>query len=227
MLVKYAYSAADLIIAQTDEMKTDLIEWYKIKKIDKVHVVFNPVDVDLIEEKIKERSPFLPNTVNYVGVGSVSKIKGFDLLVHAFEAVVKSNSSSHLYIIGRITDQTLVDDAMKLPYSDHIHFIGFSDNPYIYISNCDCFVLSSRTEGLPNVMLEAMYLQKPIVATRCIPFVEKAIISGVNGFVIDKDNVSELKYALCEIIKIKTLVQFNLKKDSLVTLFEYFWKRDH
>ena len=65
-----------------------------------------------------------------------------------------------------------------------IFFEGFVENPYSYYKYSDLFVLSSRWEGLPNVVIENLYLEKPIVVTDCIKFLSDLIVDGENGFIV-------------------------------------------
>lgn len=62
--------------------------------------------------------------------------------------------------------------------SDCVFCVGFKNNPYVYMKHADCFVLSSRNEGLPNVMIEALYLGTPVAAYKCIPVIERIVDEG-------------------------------------------------
>ena len=77
-----------------------------------------------------------------------------------------------------------------------VEFTGFKSNPYIYMKNADCFVLSSRNEGLPNVMIEALYLGTPVAAFKCIPVIERIVSEGRTGYLASKENVEELAAAM-------------------------------
>ena len=60
------------------------------------------------------------------------------------------------------------------------------------MNHADCFVMPSRLEGLPNALIDAMYLGKPVVATRCIPIIERIVRNSYNGIVVEPDNVEAL-----------------------------------
>lgn len=70
--------------------------------------------------------------------------------------------------------------------------MGYKSNPYPYLKNADLFVMSSRKEGFPNVVLEALYLKTPVVASNCVDF-SRVIESGVNGYIVEKGNVLSLR----------------------------------
>lgn len=208
------YKKADFIIAQTEEMKDELLEEAKINK-NKVIVFQNPIDTDTIERKMSDsESPYNQEdeALKFVASGRFSYQKGFDLLVDAF-AIVKQRSSSpvKLYILGETggeknPEYLNIKDKIKYKgLANDIICLGYQDNPYKYVSNSDCFVLSSRWEGLPNVVLEALYLKKPVAAFRCIPVIERIIKDGYNGYTAEKENTEELANAMLKAAKLKEI----------------------
>lgn len=86
----------------------------------------------------------------------------------------------------------------KYGLQDCVKCVGFQNNPYVYIKYADCFVLSSRWEGLPNVMIESLYLGTPVAAFKCIPIIERIITNGIDGYLAEKDNVSSLANAMLQ-----------------------------
>jgi len=197
--LKYAYKKANIIVAQTPEMKDEIIQYHKVK-VDKVKVLINPIDSSLINEKIKYiENPFNPNNINVVASGRIVYQKGFDILIQSFKYVIEQNSLYKLYIIGGGAAEEV--NALKklvdtFGLSEHVFFLGFQDNPYRYYYFSDLYVLSSRWEGLPNTVLENLYLQKPIVSTRCIPYMETLISERKSGLLVDVEDVNALAEAI-------------------------------
>jgi len=197
--LEYAYKTADVILAQTPEMKDEIIQYHKVK-VDKVKVLINPIDSSLINEKIKHiENPFNPNNINVVASGRIVYQKGFDILIQSFKYVVDQNPLYKLYIIGGGAAEE-VKALKKLVDTfglfEHVFFLGFQDNPYKYYYFSDLYVLSSRWEGLPNTVLENLYLQKPIVSTRCIPYMETLISERKNGLLVNVEDVDALAEAV-------------------------------
>lgn len=224
-LIRMLYPFADAIILQTDEMKQEMISALKIKESN-LYVVFNPIDTDSIKTKLKNiTSPFNEEYQNYVFVGRIDYVKGLDVLISAFSKVVNKNSKVRLYIVGKIVEsnsyyQSLKQLITKLHLEKHIVWTGFLNNPYQYIKYANCFVLPSRVEGLPNVLLEAMYLQKPVVTTRSVPIIDR-IVSSDSGIVVDVDDDKALANAMIKILNIKMnkpYIQQN--NEMLLSLFE-------
>lgn len=204
-MLEYALIRANLVIAQTPEMKKEIIEYYNIEK-SKIKVVINPLDTDTIDEKIKNIiNPFDLKYINIVAAGRITYQKGFDILIKSFKNVVKENPSFKLHIIGENENgeqeklQQLIYD---LDLTQNISFLGYQ-NSYQYFYFSDLYVLSSRWEGLPNTVLENLYLKKPVVATRCIPFLESLIQEGKNGLLVNVDDIDALSNAILNYKSIK------------------------
>lgn len=195
-LERKLFKKAYRIIAQTDEMKTEI---NKILKIDlnKIVTITNPVDTNQIEEQTVDASnPFDSTKDNYLAVGNISPAKAYDILIESFKVVANTNPNAHLHILGRHDNEYGTGILKAAETCPNIHFHGFSTTPYIYMKHCSAFVLSSRMEGLPNVVLEAMYLNKPVVATTCVPIIDKLINNGVNGYKVEPENIASLAEAM-------------------------------
>lgn len=202
-LMRVVYKKADKIIAQTEEMSDELV--YKVK-IDpkKISVMHNPVDKELIKNCVENVSNPFPNNgkKHFLASGRFAYQKGFDLLIEAFDIVCGKRNDVDLYIIG-VNDGNSkkeferVWSIVKDRHLDScIHAIGFQNNPYCFVKNADVFVLSSRWEGMPNVLLEAMYLGTPVASFKCIPIIERIVKDGVMGSLAEAENPQSLAAAM-------------------------------
>lgn len=195
------YPFADYIIAQTDEMRDGLIKGLHLSK-KLVHTVPNAIDKQYIDKCLVEKCPYVDTAkVRFVAVGRFHHDKGFDLLLKAYELVRQQISNSILYIVGDYKEDNPIYRELQEIVRCHklqgsVVFTGFKNNPYIYMKNADCFVLSSRNEGLPNVMIEALYLGTPVAAFKCIPVIERIVSEGRTGYLASKENVEELAAAM-------------------------------
>lgn len=205
----FAYRMADYIIAQTDEMKQELVEQLGINT-NKVFTLQNPIDTQTIELKMQGAESPYPNNgkKHYVASGRFAYQKGFDMLVEAFAKVAEKRNDVDLYIIGakdggyREEFERVWNVVRENGLENLVHCEGFQNNPYPFIKFADCFVLSSRWEGLPNVLIEALYLGTPAAAMKCIPVVERIMTDGVDGYLADKDDVDSLAEAMSRTIEI-------------------------
>ena len=198
LLIERAYRGADKILAQTPQMRDEIAKYHNIN-IDKIESFLNPLDTKLIDKKIANSlNPFDNSMVNVVVAGRLSKVKGFDTLLYAFNLVLKKNSNFFLHIIGRDAGEKrdLEKIIRELSIESRVKFWGFQDNPYRFFYYSNLFVLSSRREGLPNAVLENLYLKKPVIATRCVPFMSELIDDGRSGFLVDVDDYIALSKAI-------------------------------
>lgn len=201
--IRITYQRADAIIAQTKEMGDELIEQIHISK-DKVMVIQNPVDTELIDRMVEEGgNPYPQNGMkHFVASGRFAMQKGFDMLLEAFIEVTKKHKDVDLYIVGDYTYKDgevyhqILERAKGAGVDHLLHCMGYQKNPYPYIRYADCFVLSSRWEGLPNVLIEALYLGTPAAVFKCIPVIERIVHDGTTGYLAEKENVSELVSAM-------------------------------
>ncbi len=206
-LLERAYRNADLILAQTPEMKDEIEKFHGIEA-NKITVFLNPIDSKLIDEKIQNiQNPFDRNYINVVAAGRLIHQKGFDILIQSFQKVIERNNKFRLYIIGEDVvgeKKKLISLAKSIGLEKYIIFLGFQTNPYKYFYYSDLYVLSSRWEGLPNTVLENLYLKKPIVATKCISFMDTLIADGQNGILVDVGDQEALAQAILNYEKIDT-----------------------
>lgn len=198
-MLESAYKRANLIIAQTPEMKEEIVIYHGIER-NKVNFLKNPLDIQNINQKIRNiKNPFKESNINVVAAGRITYQKGFDILIKSFKDVIKVNKAYKLHIIGQddgkelMKLQKLVD---TLDLCDYVSFLGYQDNPYRYFYFSDLYVLSSRWEGLPNTILENIYLKKPIISTKCIPYLSSLIKNGDNGFLVDVEDVEALSNSI-------------------------------
>jgi glycosyltransferase involved in cell wall biosynthesis len=129
-------------------------------------------------------------------VGRLSEEKGFDLLVQAVTHLLRKGTDLGLVIIGEGPERHRLEDLIRTSgYSDRFHLAGFQAETKPWYEAMDCYALSSHSEGLPNVVLEAMALEAPVVATR-VAGVPRVVRDGENGITIAPGSVSELEAGL-------------------------------
>jgi len=188
-LTKYFYPRADAIVAVSNSMADELVELLKIPKT-KVEVIYNPVvDDELIHNKsldcehqwIKEKEFKV-----IIGMGRITPQKDFATLIKAF-AIVKSKINSKLLILGEPDRNNDEFDKLKKLVKDlnldyDVSFPGFVENPFCYLSRADLFVLSSRWEGLPGALIQALACGCPVVSVDCPTGPSEILENGRYGY---------------------------------------------
>ena len=230
-MIKMTYHKADLIIAQTEEMKQELVEQMGIAD-GKVVVMQNPIDRETVDRKVAEgENPFPEDGKrHFVAVGRFAHQKGFDLLVRAFAEVAQAQPDSELHFVGNTGGeenpvwQEVLQLATELGVAERVHYEGYQNNPYRYMKHADCFVLSSRWEGLPNVLIEALYLGTPAAAFACIPVIGRIITEGENGYVAEKENPSALAAAMLKAVRLGRIR--SAYRSASIEDFHYIFEHD-
>jgi glycosyltransferase involved in cell wall biosynthesis len=175
------YNNFDHIVAQAEYMKKDLVESYQIKK-EKITVINNPIDFENIKRlsNISSKDLFDKSKINLLAVGRLSHQKGFDTLL---EIMRNLDDKYFLSILGQGPDEKKLKAMIKdFSLESKVKLLGFQDNPYIYMKQADIFVLSSRFEGLPNVVLEANACGTNVIAFDCPGGTSEIIVDGENGY---------------------------------------------
>jgi len=196
------YNNFHRIIAQSDDMKRDLIENIQIQP-NKIVKINNPVDLDFIRfQMISAEKLFDESFRNVVAVGNLSERKGFDLLLNVFKHL--KDKPIRLHILGEGRDrEKLLAQKEKLGL-ENVKFLGRKENPFPYLQQADLFVLSSRYEGFPNVLLEAGACGTYALANDCPGGIDEIIqpqingeiypINDVKGFANEIERLSDKKY---------------------------------
>lgn len=193
---------SDLIIVQSDYMKSDAIHLYNLggKHALKMIKINNPVDVELIKFKSQNEHMYLDdkfpsNAIQFVSVGRIEIQKGYDILIKAFFNLRSKLINATLTIVGEGSERAKLEELIRaLGLDDCVTLTGYSDNPYVYIKNADIYVSSSRYEGFSNTILESLILGIPVVATDCPSGIREIVSEGRNGWLVnlDGDIVSNL-----------------------------------
>lgn len=211
ILYSLGFKSADIVIAQTEEMKYDAIEVFKLDA-KLIKVMNNPLDKIYINKSIiNSDNPFEKDKVSAVVSGRLKKEKGFDLVLKSMDVILKSYPNFILHILGYNEGErdNLVQLTKDLKIQNNVIFHDYISNPYSYYVNCDLFILSSFKEGFPNVMLENYYLNTPIVATKCVPIVQQLIINNKNGYVCEVGDLDCLTKSILSCIK-------NINRNSIL-----------
>lgn len=192
---RYLYPRANSVVAVSKGVAQDLSNLTKIPS-NKLHVIYNPVINDDLLRKAEEplEHPWFavgqPPVV--LAVAGLRYQKGLDILLHAF-AVAREMRKCRLVILGegRLYQQ-LKDLSQSLGVAEDVDLPGFDVNPFRYMRRASVFVLSSRYEGLPNVLIQAMACGCPVVSTDCPSGPSEILDGGKYGILVPVGDVEAL-----------------------------------
>lgn len=201
---EWFYPWADIIIAVSNDVKDDLTRTAKIPA-ELIQVIYNPIVTPDLKDKselpmehpwFKEGEPPV-----ILSVGRLTDQKAFDVLIRAF-AIVRKNQPARLLILGEGENRPALQALIgELGLERDVDLMGFVQNPYPYMAQASLFALSSRWEGLPTVLVEALYLGTPIVATDCPGGSREILQGGQFGRLVPVDDPLLLAEAITRSMK--------------------------
>lgn len=153
---------------------------------EKIIRIYNPLDTEEILLKSQEsRLSTINHQPTFVSVGTVFPQKGFDRLLKVHKRLIDEGFLHQVLILGDGYDfSTIKKLKSELKVDDSATMLGFTDNPYPYIKNADFYILSSRYEGFPTVLFEAITLKKKIIATD-VSGVREMLEDGKLGLIVE------------------------------------------
>lgn len=164
------YPWADGITAVSQGVADDLANITQLPA-DKIKVIYNPTITPKLIEKSQatiEHPWFAPGQPPVIlGVGRLHPQKDFSTLIRAF-AKVRAQRPANLMVLGAGPEEALLRETIEsLDLGESVELPGFVQNPYAYMRQASVFVLSSAWEGCANVLMEALAIGTPVVATDC------------------------------------------------------------
>ena len=190
-LVRHCYRAADCVLANSHEMALGLERNLGVPH-ERLRVIHNPIDIDHIQRMAAEPLAQAPARRFVVTAGRLEHQKAHDLLLQAFAASPACRDMD-LVILGKGSlEGALKAQAAGLGIADRVHFPGFVANPWAYLSRAALFVLSSRWEGFPTVVAEALACGVPALVTNCDYGPAEIVSHGDSGWVVPPENADAL-----------------------------------
>ena len=200
LIYKKVISLADKIIVNSLEFKHQMENRFKVN----VECIFNPLNQKEIikKSKFKINEKFYNNVYKIINLGRMTEQKDQITILKAIN-LLKKKINLRLLILGRgiekVNLQTYINENKLNKY---VKLINFIDNPYPYIKKANLFVLSSKYEGLPNVLLEAATLKKTIISTKCPTGPKEILDNGKRGFLFKNDEANALYNSLQKFITV-------------------------
>lgn len=180
LLLKWSFSAADLVLANSFEIEKDLEKY--VRPNTPVLVIHNPMNLAEIKHLAGEHVALArpDGSFRFVALGGLRPEKDHEMLLEAFSNL--TTKGTKLWIIGGGELETrLKRKALDLHISGALEFFGRISNPFPFLSAADCLVLSSRVEGFPNALLEGLACGKPVISTDCMSGPREILAPGTSA----------------------------------------------
>ena len=187
-MYKILFKGVDRIIVQTEKSKTWLSQNFSGSN---VKVIPNPIVYPLPLQKERSLCPnsiILQNKKVILASGRMHRVKQFDVLIRAFSQIKENYPEWDLIILGDGEERDGLNRMLfDLDLSDRVYIPGSVGNMSEWYEKADLFVLSSRLEGFPNVLLEAMAYGLPCISFDCDTGPRDMIRDGFNGILVNPD----------------------------------------
>ena len=193
------FGRADAIVAVSKGVADALSQASGIQR-ERIQVINNPITIPEILNKAEEavshawfdqrECPVL------IAIGRLTRQKDFPTLLKTM-AILKTSRKVRLVILGEGEDEAMLRKLVsEYRLDQNVQLLGFVSNPYAYLSRSDVFVLSSRWEGFPNTLLEALACGTPVVATDCPSGPAEMLVNGQYGHLVPVGDPDALAHAI-------------------------------
>jgi glycosyltransferase involved in cell wall biosynthesis len=204
LMAHWLYPLADGIVAVSQGVAGDLAQVAKLAE-SKIDVIYNPIVTPELYKKSMaglDHPWFKPGEPPVVlAVGRLTNQKAFDVLITAF-AQVRKSMVCRLLILGEGEERPTLEAMIRqFGLEQDISLAGFVPNPYPYFLHAALFVLSSRWEGLPTVLVEAMALKAAIISTDCPSGPREILDNGKLGTLVAVDDSYALGRSMEDLLK--------------------------
>ena len=197
----HLYCWADGIVAVSHAVADDLARVSHMPR-SRIQVIYNPVITPALRTQAKMSvshpwfGPAQPPVV--LGVGRLSASKSFASLIRAF-ACVRAKRPARLMILGEGEERPALEALIReLNLTEDVSLPGFVETPAAYMQQASLFVLSSTSEALPTVLIEAMYCGLPLIATACPGGAREILDDGRYGRLVPVGDIAALVQAMVQ-----------------------------
>jgi len=205
-LYRVLYPRADKVICVGDFVADDLANNLGVPR-KKLVRIYNPIDIESLRNAANAApNPYAGDGPHLVAAGRLSKEKGFDVLLDAMPRVCAALPNAQLAILGEGACRAdLLAQRARLGLNEIVHFAGFEHSPQPYLKYADLAVLPSRYEGMPGVVIEALAVGTPVVASDCPGAVREILHDCPLARLVEPANPEALAQAIVSALTDKPL----------------------
>ena len=199
-LGRRVYHLADAVVAVSEGVAESVKQAFGVSD-HRVHVIYNPVEVERIRQAAQAEAmfPWADTFPVFIAVGRLSSPKNFPLLLRAFRRI-RTRQRCHLAIIGEGAEREILEAMIdRLGIAEDVWLAGYLDNPFSLMVRATALVSSSDYEGLSNVLIEALVLAVPVVATDCPSGSAEILAQGRYGLLVPVGDEAALAEALLQV----------------------------
>lgn len=183
------YGRFDRIVAVSKWVRDFFSEALQYKGT--VEVLYNTIETEkisrLADEPIDDVT-FSKECINICSTGKITANKAFDRIARIHKRLLDEGINNRVYIMGVGNEQAKIEDYLhRYKLANSFFFLGFKDNPYKYVKQCDLYVCSSYSEGFSTAVTEALIVGTPVVTTLCSGMTELLGENNEYGIITEND----------------------------------------
>ena len=215
IIYKYFLNKADRVMANSN----DFVKSLKLQFNVNAKCIYNPLNKKeiIIKSRIKSKKYFKKNNaLKILNIGRFVEQKDQMTFLKALN-LIRDKIDYEAILVGRGDDKIILEEYInKNKLNDKIKLIDFTENPYPVIKQTEILVLTSKYEGLPNVLLEAQVLKKFIISSNCQTGPKEILLNGKGGLLFEVGNFKELA---------KKIIYYQKNKKNLKKLINESYKK--
>jgi glycosyltransferase involved in cell wall biosynthesis len=194
---------ADQVVLVSESQRSKILGGTDIRRVSVIHNAVNinqPVSVSDKTEYLRQYLKIPDGAYLIAVVGRLSPEKGVDVFIDAFSRAMVINEQIYAVIVGDGQErESLTAQTANQCCTERVFFVGHSNTPGDYMTQADMIVLPSRSEGIPNVALEAMALGKPVIAT-AVGGTPEVIVDGESGLLVPSEQPEVMAQAILQVV---------------------------
>jgi glycosyltransferase involved in cell wall biosynthesis len=209
MAARFVYRRANAIVAVSEGVRSEILELFNTDP-SRVVTIYNPVIPNGFESVRGEARHLPGQPFSIVAMGRLAREKGFDVLI---EAMANVPMPWQLDIWGEGPDRPLLEKMIaERNMTSAIRLRGYTADPFGVLAAAELFVLSSRHEGLPTVLIEALACACRVVAADCPHGPSEILLDGRLGRLVPPENPDALAEAIIREIRGNTSTDVDLRR---------------
>lgn len=190
---KYVTRYTDCVVTLTKEDQQNYKDYFGSKLL--IKQIYNPIEI------IRFDNQYELNSKTIISVGRLAKQKGFDYLLNVAKKVFDKYPDWQWIILGEGDERSILEKVIKEEKLKQVKLLGRVNNVGDYLKKSAIFVMTSRYEGFPLVLIEAKQYNLPIVSFKCKTGPSELVKDKVNGYLVECFDIDEMANKICELIK--------------------------
>lgn len=211
---KHMTKYADCVVTLTKEDQKTYSDYFCEKL--RVEQIYNPVEI------IETKGEYDLNSKTIISVGRLARQKGFDYLLQVAEIVFKKHPDWGWIILGEGDERETLEKTIEEKNLHQVKLIGSVNNVDEYLRKSSMFVMTSRYEGFPLVLIEAKANKLPVVSFTCKTGPAELVQDSVNGYLINCYDIESMADRICELIENPEKRElFSSQSQDMLSVLEY------